>query len=106
MLRGVGVRVAVEVKGGNASIVWVEATSAVCTINVSMAFGSSGGIGVGVTKEGAHPTINDRAIKQVSSFILGDAMLPLVNRDIFYDSTISFTRPTAPLSRRTLIPCG
>ena len=88
MLRGVGVKVAVEVAGGMAAIVCVDAAAAVCTINVPIAFGSSGGMGVGVIKVGTHPMIKDRVVKQINSFILDDAILPLVSRDdvlLFYN---------------------
>ena len=71
--------VAVNVAGGMANMVCVEAASAVCTINVPIALGSRGGIGVGVINAGVHPMSRDRVVKQVSSFILGDAMVPLVN---------------------------
>ena len=90
--------------GGSIAMVCVEAASAVCIMNITTASGSRGGIGVGVINDGTHPSSQDRVIQQVSSFIFGDAIFPLVCDDKFSYSTISFTRPTAPLSRRTLIP--
>ena len=78
MSRGVGVREAVEVGGGSAVIVWLDAASAVCTMNVPIALGSSGGMGVGVAKDGTHPIINDRIVKQVNSFVPVSAMFPLM----------------------------
>ncbi len=69
--------VGVKVEGGIATTVCVEAALAVCTINVPIALGSSGGMGVGVIKDGTHPMISDRVVRQINSFIFGDAIFPL-----------------------------
>ena len=111
MFRGVGVKVAVEVNVGIAATVCTDAASAVWAINELIAFGSNGGMGVGVANEGTQPTTSIRIMNQMNNFILMDAMFPCdcernLNGYITYDSMISFTRPIAPLSKRTLIPWG
>ena len=74
VFRGVDVKVAIEVDAGITASVCAEAALAVCTINVPIALGSSGGMGVGVAREGTHPIINEKVIDQINSFILGAAM--------------------------------
>jgi hypothetical protein len=61
VLRGVAVNGTVAVAVGRAAIVWTAAASAVCAMNWLMAFESSGGIGVGVAKEGVQETIITKA---------------------------------------------
>ncbi len=90
VLRGVNVRVGVKGTGGSAATVCVAAASAVCTINVPIAFGSSGGIGVGPIKVGTHPIKRDRVMQQISSFVLDDVMFPLCSRDMFHDLFYNF----------------
>src|ERR1043165_1895590 len=105
VFRGVGVKVAVGVEGGIAASVCMDAASAVCPIIKSIAFESSGGIAVGLGIAGTHPISNARIMNQIDSFPLDDVMflLCLQMKSVSHDSTISFTRPTAPLSKRTLI---
>jgi len=53
-----------------AASVSTEAASAVWTMNRLTALGSSGGMGVGVARDGMHPMINDKVMNQINSFIL------------------------------------
>ena len=59
--------------GGMASCVLVDAASAVRTIIVLIAFGSSGG--TGVRAEGAHAMIRIKAMHQIRLFLVGDIII-------------------------------
>ena len=72
-----GVNVVVEVDGGMAAAVCADAASAVCAINMLMAFESSGGMGVGVANVGIHPTISVRMMNSIHNLIFGATMFPL-----------------------------
>ena len=74
VFRGVGVEVAVGVNGGIAVKVCMDAASAVCPIKRLTAFGSSGGIGVGLEIAGTHPMSNVKMMNQIGSFRLNDDM--------------------------------
>lgn len=76
VFRGVAVEVTVGVNVGIAAAVWTEAASAVCAIRTLIAFGSSGGMGVGVARDGTQPRISVRIVDQINSFILDKVMLP------------------------------
>jgi hypothetical protein len=71
VLRGVAVKVAVAVEVGMAASVWTEAASEVCNIYRFTALGSSGGMGVGVTKVGTHETIKLIMIEQRKNLVFG-----------------------------------
>lgn len=74
VLGGVTVKVAVDVNTGTAAAVCVDAASAVCTIKVLIALGSSGAIGTGIATDGTHAMINAKVVNQNNSFFLGDCM--------------------------------
>ena len=98
MLRGVEVNVGVNVAGGMAATVCVEAALAVWAMNVPIALGSSGGMGVGVTNPGTHPISRDRIVKHISNFIFGDAIFPLgtgscLFHDLFHASNRAALQP-------------
>lgn len=80
VLRGVAVKVAVEVNTGTAAAVCVDAASAVCMIKVLIAFGSSGAMGAGVATAGTHAMINTKVVNQSHSFFLDDRMLSIQGR--------------------------
>ena len=56
--------------GGIASCVCVDAASAVCTIYVLIAFGSSGA--TGVTMDGTHARTRIKVVNQRNNFFPGD----------------------------------
>lgn len=70
VLGGVAVKVAVDVNTGIAAAVCMEAASAVCTINVLIALGSSGATGAGVAMDGTHAMISVKAVNQSKTFFL------------------------------------
>jgi hypothetical protein len=61
-----------------AATVCTDAASAVCAINTLMVFGSSGGMGVGVAREGTHPMTSDKVVKQINSFSFVGGIFPFL----------------------------
>lgn len=64
VFRGVAVEVAVNVDGGIAATVCVDAALAVCAINRLIELGSLVEIGTGVGRAGAHARISERVMNQ------------------------------------------
>ena len=73
-LGGVRVKVAVEVNIGTANAVCVDAASAVCTIKVLIALGSSGATGTGVAMDGTHAMIKAKVVNRSKVFFPGACM--------------------------------
>lgn len=104
VFRGVGVIVAGGVRVGMAAAVCSEAAFAVSAMNRLMAFGSRVPTGVGVMKAGTQEVTRKHVMNQIRIALLDDGMTSRWME--IYSSTIACTRPTAPLSSRTLIPWG
>ena len=74
-LGGVTVKVEVDVNTGITAAVCVDAASAVCTIKVLIALGSSGATGTGAATDGTHAMIKAKVVSQSKNFfLLGDCM--------------------------------
>ena len=121
VLRGVEVIVAVSVAGGMAAMVCVAAAFAVCAMNWLIEFGSVVARGSGVGRDGAQARISASVMNQRDNFlrwVVIDGLVQLSGIYFGYASCgignsshspsfrISFTLPTCPSDKRTLIPCG
>ena len=69
VFRGVAVRVAVNVDGGMAATVCVDAAFAVCAISILMALESVVGRGTGVGRAGTQARISVRVMNQRINFL-------------------------------------
>ena len=120
VLRGVEVKVAVRVAGGMAATVCVDAALAVCAISRLIELGSVVARGIGVGSDGAQARISVSVMNQRKYFLryaVIDVMVQLsgiysgfasceITKYHSSSSRISFTLPTCPSDKRTLIPCG